>query len=130
MMIHHADVADGIPYLVMDYIDGPSLGSMIKRDGALPIEAALAAMLAMGDAVAALHSNGIVHRDIKPRNTLLDREGQVLVTDFGLAKMSLYPERGTPEPPSFGSKQCTTMPGTYQLGTALPDAPGRIRTGH
>lgn len=84
-MIHHADVADGIPYLVMDYVDGPSLGAVIKRSGALSVCAGLVASMAMADAVAALHSAGIVHRDIKSKNTLLDRDGTVLVTDFGLA---------------------------------------------
>lgn len=84
-MIHHADVVDGIPYLVMDYIDGPQLSTLLKQFGPLPIEAALAAALAMTDAVAALHGSGIVHRDIKTKNTLLDRDGQVFVTDFGLA---------------------------------------------
>lgn len=84
-MIHHADVAEGVPYLVMDFIDGPSLATILERSGALPLDAALALAWAMSEAVAELHRSGVIHRDIKPRNTLLDRDGTVFVTDFGLA---------------------------------------------
>jgi len=84
-MIHHADLAYGIPYLVMDFIDGPALSAVLLQVGGLSIDSALVAALAMSDGVAALHRSGIVHRDIKPRNTLLDCDGNIFVTDFGLA---------------------------------------------
>ncbi|MCH7995523.1 MAG: protein kinase, partial [Planctomycetes bacterium] len=83
--IHHADVVDGIPYLVMQYIDGPTLGEVLKKTGPLSLSALFAVLDAVSEAIGELHDREIVHRDIKPANILLDREGRVFVTDFGLA---------------------------------------------
>lgn len=82
--IYHADLFGEVPYLVMEYIDGPTLAAVLKIARHLSRDAALAAISATTDAVAALHEANIVHRDIKPHNVLLNAQGQVFVTDFGL----------------------------------------------
>ncbi|MEE9296581.1 MAG: serine/threonine-protein kinase [Phycisphaerae bacterium] len=94
--IHHADVVDGIPYLVMQYIDGPALSDVLKRTGPLSLPALFAVLDAVSQAIGALHDREIVHRDIKPSNMLLDWEGQVFVTDFGLACSRPLGQRGEP----------------------------------
>jgi serine/threonine protein kinase len=83
--VYHADIVNRIPYLVMEYVDGPSLEGAIRRLGALSVPVALAIMEVTCDAVASLHDAGIIHRDIKPANLLITPEGQIEVTDFGLA---------------------------------------------
>ncbi len=66
--IHHADVIDGIPYLVMQYIDGPTLGDVLKQTGPLSLSALYAVLDAVSEAIGELHDREIVHRDIKPAN--------------------------------------------------------------
>lgn len=85
--IHQADIVAGIPYLVMEYVDGPSLSQIRKRHGPLPLLDVLAALDTVADAVGALHERGIVHQDIKPGNVLLNADGEVFVTDFGLSRV-------------------------------------------
>jgi eukaryotic-like serine/threonine-protein kinase len=80
----------GSPYMVMEYLEGSDLGTVIETRGALPIEAAVDCVLQACDAVAEAHSIGIVHRDLKPRNLFLtqrnDGRALVKVLDFGIAK--------------------------------------------
>ena len=86
--IHAVDEANGLPYLVMQYIPGPSLQERIDKEGPL---AEMTEVLRIGmqtaSGLAAAHNHGIVHRDIKPANILLEEGVQrVKITDFGLAR--------------------------------------------
>lgn len=83
--ILHADIADGVPYLVTDYVDGQSLAQVLRAHGALTLAEAAAVLLDVCDALAVLHAADIVHRDIKPGNVLITREGRAILTDFGLS---------------------------------------------
>jgi serine/threonine-protein kinase len=75
---------DGSPYLVMEFVDGPSLADLLVVD---PIEPAMAlnVIAQAADGLSAAHRAGVVHRDIKPGNILISKEGHVKVTDFGIA---------------------------------------------
>src|SRR2546429_3295094 len=78
---------DGLVYFVMAYVDGESLGAKLKRRGRLPPDEARRIMLETADALGAAHALGIIHRDVKPDNILLEgSRGPVVVTDFGIAK--------------------------------------------
>ena len=72
-------------YIVMEYVEGTDLKDYVRQRGALhPIEA-VRIMMQIVSAIAAAHQNRIIHRDIKPQNILIDREGNVKITDFGIA---------------------------------------------
>jgi serine/threonine-protein kinase len=75
---------DGSPYLVMEYVDGPSLADLLVVDPIDPARA-LDVIAQAADGLAAAHKVGVIHRDIKPGNILINSEGQVKVTDFGIA---------------------------------------------
>ena len=78
---------DGLVYFVMAYVDGESLGAKLKRRGRLPPDEARRIMIETADALGAAHALGIIHRDVKPDNILLEgSRGRVVVTDFGIAK--------------------------------------------
>src|SRR5213595_2576428 len=78
---------DGLVYFVMAYVDGESLGAKLKRRGQLPPDEARRIMLETADALGAAHAFGIIHRDVKPDNILLEgSRGRVVVIDFGIAK--------------------------------------------
>jgi serine/threonine protein kinase len=81
--IHEGDAH----FMVMEYIEGIDLKSVIERRGRLSPEETLAFVVRISAALAYAHSAGIIHRDIKPSNILLTREGQVKVVDFGIARM-------------------------------------------
>lgn len=83
--VYHADIADGCPYLVMEYVHGLTLGRLVTGAGAMPPGVALAVLTDAAAAVEALHDQAIIHRDLKPGNVLLDVQGHVYVADFGLA---------------------------------------------
>ena len=80
----------GPNYLVMELIDGPTLGERIKQ-GALPLEEALAIARQIADALETAHEKGITHRDLKPSNIKIKPDGVVKVLDFGLAKVAPAP---------------------------------------
>ncbi len=84
-VVLHADIADRVPYLVLELIDGPGLNAVLDRRKHLPLPLARSVLAAVCAAVAELHENGIVHRDIKPANIMLASDGRVVVTDFGLS---------------------------------------------
>jgi serine/threonine-protein kinase len=85
--IHSVDSWKGLPYLVMSYVAGPSLQERIACEGPLPVAEVLRIGAQAAAGLAAAHARGLVHRDVKPANILLEKEtGRVLLTDFGLAR--------------------------------------------
>jgi serine/threonine protein kinase len=93
--IHAVGEANDLVYFVMGYVDGESLGLRIKRRGRLSLEEVRRIMRETSDALAAAHQQGVIHRDVKPDNILLEgTRGRVMVTDFGIAK-ALSAEGGT-----------------------------------
>lgn len=76
-----------IRYLVMEFVDGQTLKEMIREQGRINPDQALRMTIRILAAVDHAHRNGIVHRDIKPQNILVDRQGRVKVADFGIARL-------------------------------------------
>src|SRR5579875_3027816 len=77
---------DGRQFIVFEYVDGENLKELVLRTGRLPLRRALELKLAVANGLAFAHENGLVHRDVKPQNVLLSEEGEVKVTDFGIAR--------------------------------------------
>jgi len=93
--IHAVGEADDLVYFVMGYVDGESLAVRLKRRGRLAVEEVRRIARETADALAAAHQQGVIHRDVKPDNILLEgTRGRVMVTDFGIAK-ALSAEGGT-----------------------------------
>src|SRR5688572_30694423 len=85
--LHAFGEVEGMPYFVMGYVRGESLAARLRRDGTLPEDEARRVLAEMADALDHAHRQGVVHRDIKPDNVLLeDESGRALLTDFGVAK--------------------------------------------
>ncbi len=82
--IHDVGVVDSQHYFTCDFVEGTSLEALAKT--ALPVRRAVELVRAVAEALAAAHAQGIVHRDVKPGNVLVDAAGRPYVTDFGLAK--------------------------------------------
>lgn len=111
--VHAIDEYSGTPYLVMEHIDGVSLQDLLNERGHLPWVQACDYVLQAAGGLAAAAAKGIVHRDVKPSNIMVTREGLVKITDFGLAK-----------PASMG--QGVTQTG-FVIGTPLYMAPEQGR---
>ena len=113
--IYDTGLEDDLVYLVMEYVDGPSLRDVIRQLGALDptVTAALGEQVA--SALGEAHIHGLVHRDVKPANILLSSDGVAKVTDFGIAK-------------ALGHDDTLTSPGTV-IGTAAYLAPEQLE-GH
>jgi serine/threonine-protein kinase len=91
--LNHPNIVDiydiggraGLIWYTMELIDGPSLAQLVERDGPMPLARVLRLLREALSALAHAHSLGLVHRDIKPENMLIERDGALRITDFGLA---------------------------------------------
>jgi serine/threonine-protein kinase len=77
---------EGIRYIVMEHIEGPNLKELIRRQGPFTVEGAAFVIRQIADGLDYAHARGLVHRDIKPQNILVDNNGNLKVVDFGIAK--------------------------------------------
>jgi eukaryotic-like serine/threonine-protein kinase len=82
-----ADEDRGVPFMTMEYIQGNDLDRLVRDGGVLPVDLALDCVIQAARGLEAVHSQGIVHRDIKPGNLMLDGSGRVRVLDLGLARL-------------------------------------------
>ncbi len=83
--VHDIAEVDGETFISMEFIDGENLGTLLKRIGRLPDDKGIQISRQLCEGLAAVHEKGIVHRDLKPGNIMIDGQGQVRLTDFGLA---------------------------------------------
>ncbi|KIY21639.1 MULTISPECIES: Stk1 family PASTA domain-containing Ser/Thr kinase [Mesobacillus] len=83
--IYDVGEEDGLYYIVMEYVEGQTLKQYIQRHAPVPVTEALEIMKQVTSAISHAHHNHIVHRDIKPHNILIDKNGMVKITDFGIA---------------------------------------------
>ncbi len=113
--IHAAGEWQGQLYLAMRLVDGPDLGALIAREGPMSLDRALRLVAPVADALEAAHAAGLVHRDVKPANILVDSRGAVYLTDFGLTKRSI-------------SESGPTMPG-QAIGSPGYMSPEQFTTG-
>lgn len=88
VIAHDAGESGGRNYLAMEYVDGVDLASLVQRDGPLPVERAVSCLLQSARALCYAHEEGIIHRDVKPSNLMLDSAGNMKVLDLGLARIA------------------------------------------
>src|SRR6201998_3215978 len=124
--IHGLEQSNGTSYLVMELVSGETLAERVKREGALPIEEALAICKQIAEALEAAHEKGIVHRDLKPANVKVTPEGKVKVLDFGLAKAFAGETADSNPSQSPTLSAVATMQGVL-LGTAAYMSPEQAR---
>ncbi|MEU4764710.1 serine/threonine-protein kinase [Actinosynnema sp. NPDC023794] len=130
--VHDANFTpQGTPYLVMELCTGGSLADVVQREGPLPAARVRELGVQLADALAAAHAEGVLHRDIKPGNILLDRYGTVKLADFGLAALldaegsstvtrdALSPSYAPPE--AFAMAPPTPAADVYSLAATLYD---------
>jgi serine/threonine-protein kinase len=127
-ILHHADATEGVPYLVMEYIEGPTLAEVVRKHGPLPAHLARTAIECVAGALGELHSHAIIHRDVKPANIMIDPTGRVVVTDFGLAMQRPGPvfgaQAGIAGTPSYMAPEMfegtvSTRTDVYALGVTM-----------
>ncbi|MBI5117918.1 protein kinase [Candidatus Poribacteria bacterium] len=89
--VHEIGEEDGLHYFAMEYLAGPTLGSLLKQKGRFPPARAARVIIDIADALDLAHSRGIIHRDVKPDNIMADEDGVFKIMDFGIARI----EEGT-----------------------------------
>ena len=121
---------DGQQFIVFEYIDGENLKQLLARTGPLPTRRAIELALEIADALAFAHEHGLIHRDVKPQNVLVSRDGDAKVTDFGIAR-SLDVEHGVTQtgtvlgtsnylsPEQASGKPTTPSTDVYSLGVVV-----------
>ncbi len=85
--VHDFFQVDERHYLVMEYVEGRSLGDLLKTEKPVPLAKLLDLAVQIAEGLAAAHGRGIIHRDLKPDNVMIKRDGRVKILDFGLAKV-------------------------------------------
>jgi serine/threonine-protein kinase len=125
---------DGVNYIAMRYVEGPTLKELIER-GLTPEQAAALVRQVLEGARFA-HRNGVVHRDLKPQNVIVDQEGKAVVTDFGIARAGVSEitqtgsVMGTPQylsPEQAQGFEVTAVSDLYSIGVILYEAlTGRV----
>jgi serine/threonine-protein kinase len=120
----------GRQYIVFEHVEGENLKELVQRTGRLPVRGALQLVLAVADGLAFAHERGLVHRDVKPQNVLVSLDGEVKVTDFGIAR-SLDVEHGVTQtgtvlgtseylaPEQASGKPVSPATDVYSLGVVL-----------
>jgi serine/threonine protein kinase/tetratricopeptide (TPR) repeat protein len=127
--VFHFGKEGAVRYITMEYVPGESLMSLIERIGKLPEEKAIAIAMQVCEGLAEAHAIGVVHRDVKPHNIMIDRTGNVRIMDFGIAR-SIDTEGqtetgmivGTPDymsPEQVDGKEADRRSDIYSLGIAL-----------
>ncbi len=119
--------AEGLPFISMEYVAGEDLASLLHRIGRLPADRAVIAARQICAGLAAAHSKGVIHRDLKPQNIMMDKHGQIMIMDFGLAALADQvsgPEarHGTPaymSPEQLKGADVTAKSDIYALGLVL-----------
>jgi len=125
--VYDVGEAEGMAYISMEYVDGEDLASLLQRIGRLPAGKALEIARKISAGVAAAHDKGVIHRDLKPANIMLDRRGNVVIMDFGLAAVAnelrgAEARSGTPAymaPEQLRGEQVTAKSDIYALGMVL-----------
>lgn len=92
--IHDIQEHKGLDYIVMDLIRGESLADYLDEKGVLSLQQSAQLTLQIAEALSHAHQRSVLHRDVKPRNVIFNEQGQILLTDFGLAKMADSKARG------------------------------------
>jgi serine/threonine protein kinase len=123
VLVHAWLESNGEPYLILEYVPGGSLAALLEQAGKLPWPTAARYVADVAEALLAVHERGIIHRDIKPDNILLNSEKEAMLTDFGLAVLAADANQcsGTPAymaPEAFRG-QTTALTDVYSLATTF-----------
>src|SRR6195256_4739970 len=118
---------EGMPFISMEYVDGEDLASLLTRIGRLPSDKAIETARKLCAGLAAAHDRGVIHRDLKPQNIMMNKRGEVVIMDFGLAAIADHltgPEarNGTPaymSPEQLRGETVTAKSDIYALGLVL-----------
>ncbi|MFL5675496.1 MAG: serine/threonine-protein kinase [Chloroflexota bacterium] len=85
--VHDVDVDEGAAAVVLEFVDGESLAERIRRDGPLPAAEAVRIAAEVAEALDHAHEGGVIHRDVKPGNVLIEQDGRARLVDFGIARV-------------------------------------------
>src|SRR6516162_9593632 len=118
---------EGMPFISMEYVDGEDLASLLTRIGRLPSDKAVEAARRLCSGLAAAHDRGVIHRDLKPQNIMMNKRGEVVIMDFGLAAIAseltgAEAHNGTPaymSPEQLKGSGVTAKSDVYALGLVL-----------